>query len=146
MTLEGGSYARPSACRHVPEAMGFCPFCGSGGATPAALFWRTGEAGKNLGGIEDADVVKGAEGEQVLIAGDDHIGLGSDGEGQEFVVIRVAADRHRQGRRVDHFGELEKFGQDLRLRTAGPPQDGLEFWPPNHLGEFRQQSRRQNKG
>jgi hypothetical protein len=55
----------------------------------------------------------GGESEEVVIAGNDKIGLRGDGEGQHNVVVRIAADRFRQGWRVDEFGQVADLSQDL---------------------------------
>ena len=61
---------------------------------------------QGLRGGDDRDVLVCLEYQQVLIAGDDEVGVGGEGGGEYLVVIRITAHRLRQGRGFNHGGQL----------------------------------------
>ncbi len=50
---------------------------------------------------QDDDTPVGGESKKVPISADDVLGLGSQGTGKEFVIIRISTDRFREGRGGD---------------------------------------------
>ena len=89
---------------------------------------RCFDAAQGLGGREDGDVLVEFEGEQMLIAGDDQIGLSGDRAGEYMIVVGIARDglrelasgnELRQAPVVEHYlcgreaGGRDFFGQLL---------------------------------
>ena len=54
------------------------------------------DAAQGLGGREDGDVLVDFESEQMLIAGDDQIGLSGDRAGEHMIVVGIARDGLRE--------------------------------------------------
>lgn len=65
----------------------------TGSVTSARL---CGDEGERFVGWHDADVAEGAEGEQILVAGDDEVGAGAERAGEHGIIIGIARGRgHR---------------------------------------------------
>ena len=52
---------------------------------------------------QDIDVLIVLQAEQVVIAGDDAVGLSGTGQGQHGIIVRIAAEGAWQRRRIDHL-------------------------------------------
>jgi hypothetical protein len=79
--------------------------------------------GEELSRREDADLADAPQGEQVLVAGHDDIGLARLGGLDEAVVVGVAGDRDRLGG-GDHDGRQRKQIDDLVCVADGCLQLG----------------------
>jgi hypothetical protein len=65
------------------------PACATGGCRRPAS-WR-GDQPDGVGRRDDADVLEAAEREQVVVAGDEEIGLGGDGGRDNLIVVSIGA-------------------------------------------------------
>lgn len=81
-----------------------------------------------MGGGEDADVAEGAQVEQVAIAGDDEVGLSAERAGEDLGVVRIAAHRLGQGRRLEDLGEARVILRPGRQRRAPQPARAGGTW------------------
>lgn len=64
-------------------------------------------------------LVVATEAVQVLVAGDDEVGTGSKGAGEDVIVVGVRRDYAGHVLRGDHVGEATKFGDDtLRCQAS----------------------------
>lgn len=67
---------------------------------------------EELAGSYDRDIIEGAQGEQVLVAGDDEVGVACDGTFEDAVIVGVAGNGIK-GQVWNHqFGNLQKAMND----------------------------------
>lgn len=78
----------------------------------------------------------GAEDEEIGIARNDKIWPRGDGERQHSIVVKVAAARCQQRRRIDDFREAANFGQHLYRIGVGPAKYRAEFCSHDDAGQF----------
>jgi hypothetical protein len=59
---------------------------------------------------DDRDVLEGVEVEQILVTGDNQIDLGGERQGEDVVIVGIAADRGWQGCWGGDLGEGGRSG------------------------------------
>ncbi len=69
------------------------------------------DAQQGLGRCDDGDALEDLTHEQIVIARDNSIDLGGQSQGEHRIVIGIAANRPRQGRRIDHLDKLAHLRQ-----------------------------------
>ena len=67
------------------------------------------------------------ESSQIVIAGDDHVDLRSEGQGEDGIVIGVAANWRVQTWRFDHLGQLPQFSQRDFARGVRACEDHVKL-------------------
>jgi hypothetical protein len=80
-----------------------------------------------LRGCADGDALEVRERYQIVIAGDDHVDLRSESQGEDGIVIGVAANWRVQTWRFDHLGQLPQFCQGDFARGVRACEDHVKL-------------------
>ena len=134
---EWGPESKASALRPASTIARSCV----GGLITVALIPRlsTGlaaDAGDGLGRVDNRDAGMAAKDEQIVITGDDQIGLRCDRESQHRAVRGIAADRCWQRWRVDDLSQPLQPVEHLLGIGVGAGQDLLKLRTVHDLRKF----------
>lgn len=103
----------------------------------------SGDALHRLNRCDDRDaLIVPTEAEQMLVPGDDEIGLGRDGTGEHMIVVGIVGDHARHVGRRGHGSEAPDLAHDAKGRQPRRRQALGELLARYHVEEFRHQHRR----